>query len=81
MGAAMEAGVGEILARYAKNGRDTVKMLQTAANIVGMEGRYVITKKDIEWVVKAGKYKENTAKTDNQKIVSISLFKPKEKNS
>lgn len=41
---------------YAKNGRDAVKIVQTAAGAARLEGRDNILLKDAEWVVRTGRF-------------------------
>ncbi|MDD6763685.1 MAG: AAA family ATPase [Clostridiales bacterium] len=78
-GVAAENGVKETIADYAANGRDAVKLLQSAANLARMEGRPVVTVSDAVWVAKAGRYKkrEEPFLKGNEKIVDISIIKPK----
>ena len=52
----IEDGVEELIARYAQNGRDSVNMIQVAGGVSLVEGRAVITRKDIEWVIEFGHY-------------------------
>ncbi len=52
----VEEGVDDIIAKYAKNGREAVNIVQIAGGVVQVEGRSVITRKDIEWVVEFGHY-------------------------
>ena len=52
----IEEGVGELIAKYAQNGRDSVNIVQTAAGIAQMEHRYTISIKDVEWVLEFGHY-------------------------
>ncbi|MGE5328197.1 MAG: ATP-dependent protease LonB [Deltaproteobacteria bacterium] len=52
----LEEGVHEIVAKYAVNGRDAVNIIQIAGSISMVEGRNIITAKDIEWVVETGNY-------------------------
>ncbi len=52
----MEDGTEEVIARYAQNGRDAVNIIQIAGGVVQVEGRNLITRKDIEWVVEFGHY-------------------------
>jgi Lon-like ATP-dependent protease len=52
----VEDGVEELIARYAQNGRDAVNIIQIAGGVVQVEGRTMITRKDIEWVVEFGHY-------------------------
>lgn len=46
----------ELIGGYAVNGRDAVNMLQSAYSLVQLEGRFDITKKDVEWVIQTGHY-------------------------
>jgi Lon-like ATP-dependent protease len=52
----VEDGTEELIARYAQNGRDAVNIIQIAGGVVQVEGRTIITRKDIEWVVEFGHY-------------------------
>ena len=52
----IEEAATKLVSSYALNGRDAVNMLQTAYSLVQMEGRWDITKKDIEWVIQTGHY-------------------------
>jgi Lon-like ATP-dependent protease len=52
----VEDGTEELIARYAQNGRDAVNIIQIAGGVVQVEGRTLITRKDIEWVVEFGHY-------------------------
>ncbi len=76
---AMENGVKELIADYAENGRDAVKILQSASNLARMEGRGVITVSDAQWVVNAGRYKKRSEPylKENEKIIDISIVKPR----
>lgn len=49
-------GVVEIVVSYATNGRDAVKMIQTAGSIASLDGRREISIKDMEWVIETGQY-------------------------
>ncbi|SDY78608.1 ATP-dependent protease LonB [Thermoactinomyces sp. DSM 45892] len=40
-----------VITRYAMNGRDAVNLVQTAVSVAMTEGRGMITKADVEWVV------------------------------
>lgn len=51
-----EPGVEELVAKYAQNGRDAVNIIQIAGGIAQVEGRTLITIKDIEWVIEFGHY-------------------------
>ena len=52
----VEDGTEELVAKYAQNGRDAVNIIQIAGGVVQVEGRNIITRKDIEWVVEFGHY-------------------------
>lgn len=52
----MEDGVVELIGKYAKNGREAVNIVQIASGIVQVEGRSLITRKDVEWVIEFGHY-------------------------
>lgn len=56
-GVTAEAGARETIADYAQNGRDAVKLLQSAANLARMDGRASVTVGDILWVARAGRYR------------------------
>ena len=75
---ATENGVKEIIADYSENGREAVKILQSAHNLSRMEGRGVIEVKDAVWVINAGRYKKRTEPylKENEKIIDISVIKP-----
>ncbi len=51
-----EEGIEELIARYAQNGRDAVNIIQIAGGVALVEGRGLITRKDIEWVIEFGHY-------------------------
>lgn len=51
-----EEGAEDIISGYAQNGRDAVNIVQTAAGIAQMERRYLISRKDVEWVLEFGHY-------------------------
>ena len=73
-----DKGVNECIADYAKNGRDAIKILQSAMNLVRMEGRPSISIDDAKWVIASSRYirtKELYTK-DGGKIIDISLIKP-----
>lgn len=52
----VEEGTEELIAKYAQNGRDAVNIIEIAGGVVQVEGRNIITRKDIEWVVEFGHY-------------------------
>ncbi len=51
-----EPGVIELVSKYATNGRDAVKIIQTAASVASLEYRHMIKIIDIEWVLETGQY-------------------------
>lgn len=67
-----EPCVAEIIAEYARNGRDAVKILQSAVNLAKMDNHSVVTAADVNWIVNAGRYKKNS----EPKILDISMIKP-----
>ena len=52
----LEEGAIDVIVKFATNGRDGVNMVQIAAGLALTEGRKVIRRKDIEWVVNSGQY-------------------------
>lgn len=52
----LEEEVGEMICRYAQNGRDAVRMLQTLAGVAALEKRRSICVTDVEWVAEMGHY-------------------------
>ena len=56
IGFELEEGGLEIISKYAHNGRDSVNMVQIAAGLALTDGRKLIRRKDIEWVVNSGQY-------------------------
>ncbi|TYQ17677.1 UNVERIFIED_CONTAM: Lon-like ATP-dependent protease [Acetivibrio alkalicellulosi] len=52
----MEEAGDEIIAKYAKNGREAVNIVQIAGGVSLVEGRSIIKRKDIEWVIEFGHY-------------------------
>ncbi len=52
----IEEGVEELISRYAQNGRDAVNIIQIAGGVAQVEGRGLITRKDVEWVIEFGHY-------------------------
>lgn len=55
-GFCIEEGTEDLIAKYAQNGRDAVNIIQIAGGIVQVDGRSIITRKDVEWVVEFGHY-------------------------
>lgn len=77
-GMSAESGVKELISLFSENGRDAVKILQTASNIARLEGRSEVSFKDTEWVIRTGHYRER-AELRNEKesrIIGISVIKP-----
>jgi ATP-dependent Lon protease len=52
----IEEGVEGLIANYAKNGRDAVNIVQIAGSVAQIEGKKIISRKDIEWVIESGQY-------------------------
>lgn len=52
----IEESVESLVAKYAQNGRDAVNIIQIAGGIVQVDGRNIISRKDVEWVVEFGHY-------------------------
>lgn len=55
-GFVMEEGCDKIISKYAQNGRDAVNIVQIAGGVSLVEGRSVIMREDIEWVIEFGHY-------------------------
>jgi len=55
-GFAIEEGCAELVAKYAQNGRDAVNIVQIAGGVAIVDGRRLIERKDIEWVIEFGHY-------------------------
>lgn len=73
----IENGTRELIADYAQNGRDAVKILQSAANVAKMEGRSLVSLDDAKWVIETGKYTKRNEPflKENEKIIDISVVK------
>lgn len=56
IGFAMEEEGFAVLKKYATNGREAVNIVQLAAGIALTEGRKIITRADVEWVVSSAQY-------------------------
>lgn len=52
----LEDGCIELVAKYAQNGREAVNIVQVAGGVALVEGRGLIKRKDIEWVIEFGHY-------------------------
>jgi ATP-dependent Lon protease len=52
----LEDGVEDLVAKYAQNGRDAVNIIQSSGSIALIEGRNLLTRKDMEWVLEFGHY-------------------------
>ena len=53
----MDEALAKKVCRYAKNGRDIVKMLESISGKLNLEGRCVVNESDIDWVVRCGRYR------------------------
>jgi len=58
-----EEGIDELISKYAQNGRDAVNIIQIAVGVAQVEGRTMITRKDVEWVIEFGHYSPRLEKT------------------
>ncbi len=56
VGITMDENCKMLLCNYAQNGRDIVKMLQTAVGIASLENRDTIYPSDVEWMLSEGHY-------------------------
>lgn len=81
MGIDIEDGAVNLFSMYAKNGRDAVKLLQLSKNTVFLDRRYRIDTQDAAWALNACRYTKGMYFDDKEKIIDISVIKPKEKNS
>ena len=63
-------GAVEMISEYASNGRDAVNVTQIAGSCAMLEDRYIIEKKDVEWVLEFGHYSPRCDKrlTDGAKV-------------
>ena len=73
-----EEGAIKYISLYSASGRDAVKILQTAANTVRLDGRKTILVQDAEWVVKSCRYKQvhGICINKDEHIIDISIVKP-----
>lgn len=62
-----EAGVCALIAKYADNGRDAVNIVQTSISVATIDKRNKILIKDVEWVLKVGKYQPLYSKKCSEK--------------
>lgn len=53
----MEESLRKRLCKFASNGRDIVKMLQTISGKLNLEKRCIVENNDIDWVVRCGRYR------------------------
>lgn len=76
-GIPIDNGVKELIADRVTNGRDAVKLLQSATNLARMEGRPVTSLADAQWAADSGRYLKRTEPflKKNEKIVDISMIK------
>ena len=63
-----------LIARYTKNGRDAVKLLQMAKNIIFLENRTQITTDDAVWALNACHYLDGAAAGDGSRIIDVRLI-------
>lgn len=52
----IKTGAVDMISEYAHNGRDAVNVVQIAGSAALLEGRHIIEKKDVEWVLEFGHY-------------------------
>ncbi len=52
----IKSGAVDMISEYAHNGRDAVNVVQIAGSAALLEGRHLIEKKDVEWVLEFGHY-------------------------
>lgn len=76
IGLTIDDGAVELIIQYAKNGRDTVKILQMAKNIIFLEKRHSVSAEDIAWILTTCRY-TNGYLSDDERIIDISLMKQK----
>ena len=55
-GIAYEEGLCRKIASYAAGGRDVVNLVQSLISLVWMEGKDILTEKDLEWAAETGQY-------------------------
>ncbi len=74
----IDACAREIIAEYAENGRDAIKIMQQSSNLAKMDGRGIISVSDVLWTVKTGRYnkRNDINRESNERIVDISIIKP-----
>ena len=77
----IEDGAVSLISRYAKNGRDAVKILQMAKNIICLDGKKCVGTEEAAWTLNACHYTNGRYFGADGKIIDISVIKPKEKNS
>ncbi len=75
----IDKAILKYIAEYASNGRDAIKILQTLCSVTKLENRDKVLMSDAEWVISSGHYKKQPLEylKDNEKIIDISLIKPK----
>lgn len=78
---AIDNGAVELISKYAGSGRDAVKILQMAKNIICLDGKQRIGIEDAAWTLNVCHYTNGHYFGADEKIIDISVIKPKEKNS
>lgn len=63
-----------LLAKYTKNGRDAVKLLQMVKNIIFLENREKITAADAVWALNSCNYIDGTTANDGSRIIDVRLI-------
>lgn len=68
----MEEKMRKKICRFASNGRDAVKMLETIAGKLSMEERITVKESDVDWVVRCGGYRPNYLfETDGSEKIGV----------
>ena len=73
----VEPCAAECLAAYTSNGRDAVRILETLANLAENEGRSVISKTDVLWAVRNGRFERK--RSEFSKPCEIKKSKPQKR--
>lgn len=73
----IENGALSLISKYAKNGRDAVKILQMAKNTVFLDSRHTVTVRDALITLNTCRYTNGHFLTGDENIVDISVIKPK----
>lgn len=72
LGIQMSDELKKRVCRYASNGRDVVKILQTISGRLSVQERIVATREDVDWVLRCGRYHPKyTIKTENVEKIGV----------